>query len=93
MQSVYVCNMMTRGLIKVGRVSCLQFIFYGPSVSALTDLWSDEGVVVHLVDSQWTLLGDKAIHRIKLVHFTQQDKLMLLSNLVPGYILIDRSVV
>ena len=46
--------------------------------------------MVHLVNTQWALLGEKAMHRIKLIHSTNQKQHLLVSDMAPNNILVDR---
>ena len=46
--------------------------------------------MVHLVNTQWALLGEKAMHRIKLIHSTNQKQHLLVSDMAPNNVLVDR---
>ena len=69
--------------------SLITELFVRPQ-EGLEVIWSGEGVVVRLVDAQWTLLGEKAMHRIKLIHSLTKNKFMLLSDLAPNNVLVER---
>ena len=56
-------------------------------------LWSGEGVPVHLVNGSWVLLGEKTVHRVKIVQdISYYDRVthLVLSDGVPDYVLLDK---
>ena len=55
--------------------------------SAVDVLWSGDGVVVQLVNSQWTLMGEKAVHKLKVVKI--KGKHMIVSDLTQKPVLVD----